>query len=166
MKYSFFMDADDYTKAFLYKLKKCKKIEINFFKWAMILFFIALVCFVLLNKTLTGIIYFVVLSLCSILINSYKNKGIKRQFLMSPVLRGRHTLCIYDEGLEIINGYEKIFTPWESLFDYKEDDKRVIIMPSFRKGLIVINKQTENSGELDAFLTSLKEHMAKKEGAK
>jgi len=85
---------------------------------------------------------------------------------MSPVLRGRHTLCIYDEGLEIINGYEKIFTPWESLFDYKEDDKRVIIMPSFRKGLIVINKQTENSGELDAFLTSLKEHMAKKEGAK
>lgn len=165
MKYSFFMNADDYTKAFRYKLKKCR-LESNALKTSVVLCLIALVCFAFAQQVLTGIIYFVVLGLFYIFISSFVTKNIKRQFLMSPVLRGRHTLCIYDEGLEIINGYEKIFTPWESLFDYKEDDKRVIIMPSFRKGLIVINKQTENSGELDAFLTSLKAHMAKKEGAK
>lgn len=165
MKYSFFMNADDYAEAFVYKLKKCR-IDYKTSIFLTVLCSIALICYILIDKAFLGIAFFVIIHLLNIFTENFKKKNVKQQFLMSPVLRGRHTLCIYDEGLEIINGYEKIFTPWESLYDYKEDDKKVIIMPSFRKGLVIINKQKENSGELNAFLTALKEHMAKKEGAK
>lgn len=165
MKYSFFMNADDYTKAFLYKLEVCKLND----KTPIIVVFlclIALICLTLLQKSYLGVIYFVLLLISLFFIQNLKRKSIKKQFFQSPVLRGRHTLCIYDEGLEIINSYEKIFTPWESIYHFKEDDKKVILLPTFRKGVLVINKDNTDKEQLELFLNDLRHRLSCREGSK
>lgn len=163
MKYSFKMEADDYTKAFFYKLKVCK-LNDNAPAIAVFLCLVALICLTLVQKAYLGAIYFVLLLLSMLFVEQIKRKSVIKQFSMTPILSGVHTFCIYDEGLEVINGYEKIFTPWESIYHFNENDKRVIILPTFRKGVFVINKETADKAELDEFLTALKKHLIQKEG--
>lgn len=163
MKYSFLMNADDYYIGYKFKLKKAKIREWNFLT-ALILSVIALFCFIMAQKIYIGIIFFIFLMAMSFFAEAMKKTALKRQFMMSPVLTGTHTASIYDEGLEIINGYEKIFTPWKSIYAVKEDSQRLIILPTYRKGIIVINKNTENKNELDAFAENLKKYVTVTEG--
>ncbi|MGN1421095.1 MAG: YcxB family protein [Eubacterium sp.] len=95
-----------------------------------------------------------------------QKKSIIQEYNFSKVLNGENTLKIYGEGMEIITSYEKIFTPWQSVFSVKETPKYIIILPTFRKGIFVISKEKYNSDELTNILSLLKNNVKVEEGKK
>lgn len=163
MKYSFFMNADDYYLGYKFKIKKAKTGDNNFIT-SLILSVLVLLCFYMADKVYYGILFFVFMMLMSTFAAGMKKNAVKRQFSASPVLTGMHTASIYGEGLEIINGYEKIFTPWKSIYAVKNDSQRLIILPTYRKGIIVINKNSEDKSEIENFVESLKKYVSVTEG--
>lgn len=163
MKYSFYMNADDYYQGYKFKLKKAKIGDWNFVT-ALILSAVVVFCFFMADKIYYGVLFFAFIMVMGISAQAMKKNAVKRQFMASPVLTGLHTLTIYDEGLEVINGYEKIFTPWKSIYAVKEKDERLIILPSYRKGIIVMNKNGSDKAEFDSFLNSLKKYVNFQEG--
>lgn len=93
-----------------------------------------------------------------------QKKSIIQEYNFSKVLNGDNTLKIYSEGIEIINSYQKIFTPWQSIFLVKETPKYIIILPTFRKGIFVISKERYKSEALDNVLSLLKKSVKVEEG--
>lgn len=164
MKYSFYMNPDEYCQGYKFKMKKSK---LGYFglKGVLIFAVIAALCFLLAKEAGYAVLSFAVITVAGIISEYTKSMAVKRQFSLSPVLTGLHTLTIYDEGLEIINGYEKIFAPWKSIYAFKEQDGRLIVLPTYRKGIIVLTLNKSNS-ELMEFVKNLKNHLDFKEGIK
>ena len=73
-------------------------------------------------------------------------------------------MAIYDEGVELINSYEKVFAPWQSIFAVKETPEYIIILLSFSKGMAVINKQRYAGNELDSVIGTIKSKVPIEEG--
>lgn len=159
MKYSFKMNAEDYAEAYLQKYKTIK-LHDGTSVTLIIFIIIFLVCLGLLAKPFVGAIFTALIILYILAFTKIRKSVIKNTFYSSPSLFTVQTMRIYDEGLEIINGYEKMFTPWQSIYYFKEDAKKVTVMASFRKGTVIINKQTqENTQELNLFLDELRKHI-------
>lgn len=86
-----------------------------------------------------------------------KKKKVLKQFGSSVIPKSPHTIRLYDEGLEVINGYEKIFVTWQRIFYIGESATHIIILPTHSKGIFAINKSKFASPELDALIAQIRE---------
>lgn len=157
MEFSFNMTAQDYYTA--WKIRK-KIISNNKNKGLLIamiviLVIIAILTFfaVLLTKNLYHLIYvigyFLLIAVFVAARISGRKRTVSNQFNESAVLQSMHTIRTYSEGLEIINSYEKMFVPWKSIYYASENDTHFIILPTYAKGIIAIDKSRFASPELD-----------------
>lgn len=157
MEFSFNMTAQDYYTAWKIKNKIINKNtnKILFTAMTVILVIIAILSFfaVLLTKNLYLLMYVIGYFLLYLVFIAARISGRKRtasnQFNESAVLQSMHTIRTYSEGLEIINSYEKMFVPWKSIYYVSENDTHFIILPTYAKGIIAIDKSRFASPELD-----------------
>lgn len=163
-KLTFKMTAEEFYLGWKYKLKKNNRDNKK------ILFSIPLLIIMLLLtiyiKEYFFLFYFFLFSGFIIFNNSIRKKSIISQFYSSPNMSGEQTVVVYDEGIEIINSYEKMFVPWQSIFAVKQDSGNLIILPTFRKGLFVISKERYGSSELDVLISALQRNVKIEEGRK
>lgn len=162
------MTADDYLVGYNYKMNKCKLANNKtFIALAILVLLCANVVLFFMNAHFVNYIITnaIIIFLLLITFNSRKNT-IKKQFLSSVILNDTHTIRIYDEGLEFINSYEKIFAPWQSIFSVKMTEKYLFILPTYRKGLFVIDKQKYAGEELNALIETLQTKTSVEEGKK
>jgi hypothetical protein len=92
-----------------------------------------------------------------------QKKSVIRTRKYSPILCSQQSLLIYDEGIELINSYEKVFAPWASIYAVEESPKYVKIMATYSKGVAVINKERYGGKELDDIMNVIKAHTMVKE---
>jgi hypothetical protein len=163
MKLTFRMTAEEFNLGMKLKLEKNNHSNRSLSIIVAILIIFDIIIFAF-SKDISSIIFFAVLLILILLSAIFRKKATQRQFNMSPILRGEHTICTYDEGLEILNGYEKIFTPWQSIFCVTETPKYLYILPTYRKGVFVINKETYKSNELDEIIATLHSRANVEEG--
>lgn len=166
MKYSFKMNAEDYYIGYKYKVKK-RSPRNNYDHFALKLILSAIVIFILtylLKMGTYSFLYTAIFVVFVTIMQSLKKKAFINQFYSSPVKTGKHTLCLYDEGLEIINAYEKIFVPWQSIYAIKNDSRMLTILPTYRKGIFTIRKTQENREELEQIINVLQNHIKIEEG--
>lgn len=156
------MTADEFYEGWKYKLKK------NNYKNRIPLLIIILIITIaatIANTKNAIILLYLLLSIVLIVTFRIMNKkAVKRQFFSSPTIAGETTLCTYGEGLEIINSYQKIFVPWQSIFSVKETEKLLIIMPTYRTSAFVISKERYGSSELNEIIALLKQNNRVEEG--
>lgn len=93
-----------------------------------------------------------------------QKKSIIQEYNFSRTLSGENTVRLYGEGIELFNSYEKIYTPWQSVFAVKETDKALIILPTYRKGVFVINKEKYKSPELERITDALRRNVRFEKG--
>ncbi|MGN1328322.1 MAG: YcxB family protein [Eubacterium sp.] len=161
---TFKMTGEEYYLGWKYKLNK-GKMQSKAMIPAMILICIFIVIFGFFLEMETTAILIVLFFATSIVTQmKMQKKSIIQEYNFSKVLNGENTLKIYGEGIEIITSYEKIFTPWQSVFAVKETPKHLIILPTFRKGVFVISKEKYNSDELANILSLLKNNLKVEEG--
>lgn len=161
MKYSFKMNAEDYYIGYKYKIRK-RSPRNNYDHFALKLILSSIVLFILAYLLRMGIYSFLYVAIFVIFITimrSLKKKALINQFYSSPVKTGKHTLCLYDEGLEIINAYEKIFVPWQNIYAVKNDSRMLTILPTYRKGIFAIRKTQEHRAELEEIINVLQNHI-------
>lgn len=162
MKLSFKMTADDYYQGFKLKLNdigdKNKRIST--------VIILAIFC---IPGIISGFTYYIAFlaifaAVMLILMPIIQKNSIKKQFERSIILNSTHTICTYTEGLEIINSYEKIFVPWQSIYSVRLNENNLIIMPIFRKGIFVISRSRYQSSELDELINIIRTNTTVKEG--
>lgn len=161
---TFKMTGEEYYLGWKHKLNK-GKIQNKAVIPIMILICILIVIFgFLLEFETTAILVALFLATSVELQVNIQKKSIIQEYNFSKVLNGDNTLRLYSEGMEIITSYEKIFTPWQSIFSVKETPQFLIILPTFRKGIFVISKERYNSEEFENILSLLKRNLTVEEG--
>lgn len=161
MKLTFKMTGEEYYSGWKYKLKndRLKK---------MISLILAICIFVgLLVILKSGImIYTIAVSMLIFILfmNNSQKKSVISQYYSSPARCCEHTICIYDEGIELINSYEKMFAPWQSIYKVKETSENIIILLSYARGVAVISKKRYFSPELENIMNTIKSHVKVEEG--
>jgi hypothetical protein len=163
MKLTFRMNAEEFNLGMKLKLNKNNNKNTIFYIFSLSILILDIILYYA-TKDILSLLIFVFYIIGLFIILAIRNKSLKKQFLMSPILNGEHTICTYDEGIEIINSYEKIFTPWQSIFCVKETPKYLFIIPTYRKGVFVINKETYKSNELDEIIATLHSRANVEEG--
>lgn len=162
MKLTFQMTADEFYIGWKQKIKK------NNFKdktpLLLFILFIVTALLMILTKNAFYITYLILFIALIVFTKFMNKKAITKQFYASPTVSGEATLCTYTEGLEIINSYQKIFVPWQSIFSVKETEKYLIIMPTFRTSVFVISKERYNGSELSEIIALLKQNTTVEEG--
>lgn len=163
MKLTFKMTGEEYYRAWKYK---CKKGSINNKNWifSVILTIITILLVIVLKSGILLYILAGMLLFTAIFYNMSEKRSVINQFNYSPINNGDHTVAIYDEGVELINSYEKVFAPWQSIFAVKETHEYIIILLSFSKGMAVINKQRYAGNELDSVIGTIKSKVPIEEG--
>lgn len=163
-KLTFKMTADDFYTGWKYKLKKNNRNNTTglFLLPALFVFFIMTA----LTKKYFFLFYIILIAGFTIINSAVQKKSIKTQFYSSPILTSEQTIVIYDEGIELINSYEKMFIPWRGIFAVKQDSKNLIIMPTYRKGIFVINKERYNGSDLNNIIFALQQNIRIEEGRK
>lgn len=161
-KLTFQMTADEFYEGWKYKLKKNNyKNRIPLLIIIFILLIPASIAYIKNAILLLYVLFSIALIVSAKIMNK---KAVKRQFFSSPTIKGEATLSTYGEGLEIINSYQKIFVPWQSIFSVKETEKLLIIMPTYRTGVFVISKERYSSNELNEIILLLKQNTTVEEG--
>lgn len=161
MKLTFKMTGEEYYSGWKLKFKdeRLKKII------SLILAVCVFVGFLILLKSSFTIYMIAVFMMVLILfMNNAEKKSVISQYYSSPVKSSEHTICIYDEGIELINSYEKIFAPWQSIYAVKETAENIIILPSYARGIAVISKKKYFGPELDNIMNTIKLHVKVEEG--
>lgn len=163
MKLTFKMNGEEYYRAWKYK---CKKGSINNQNriFAVILAIITVIFIVVMKAGIMLYMLAGMLLFTSVFYNISEKRAVINQFNSSPINIGDHTVAIYDEGVELINSYEKVFAPWQSIFAVKETPEYIIILLSFSKGMAVINKQRYGGNELDDIISKIKSKVNIEEG--
>lgn len=156
MELSFNMTAQDYYTAWEIKNKiinKDEKKRVRILLTILIAVMVLSLLNALISKNISGFVFpfiLVALMLASVAIRiSGRKRTVSNQFNESAVLQSMHTIRTYSEGLEIINSYEKMFVPWKSIYYAGENDTHFIILPTYVKGIIAIDKGRFASPELD-----------------
>lgn len=161
-KLTFQMTADEFYEGWKYKLKKNNyKNRIPLLIIILILLIPASIAYIKNAILLLYVLFSIALMVSARMMNK---KAVKRQFFSSPTIKGEATLSTYGEGLEIINSYQKIFVPWQSIFSVKETEKLLIIMPTYRTSVFVISKERYSSNELNEIILLLKQNTTVEEG--
>lgn len=156
------MTADEFYEGWKYKLKKNN--YKNRIPLLMIILIITIAATIANTKNAIILLYLLLSIVLIVTFRIMNKKAVKRQFFSSPTIAGETTLCTYGEGLEIINSYQKIFVPWQSIFSVKETEKLLIIMPTYRTGVFVISKERYSSSELNEIIALLKQKTMVEEG--
>lgn len=165
MKLTFKMTGEEYYLG--WKYKRAKGSLNNRSTLITIIFITALIVISIFFKIDYYIYFFAGLMIVFTLLGVYaEKKTVIREYEYSPVLNGEQTVRIFDEGIELINSYEKVFSPWQSIFAVMETPKYVKILPSFCKGIAVISKERYKSVELDEILNAIRSHIKVEEGKK
>lgn len=158
MSLTFRMTAEDYNAVWEYKNKKCLGIN----KTRQILIFILSIVLLAVCAYFYSIYLFVSVSALGIAALAASAAARKRRseniFLHSPVLMSEFTVKTDEKQLQIINGYEKISVPWQSVFSVKETKKHILILPTYMKGSVAINKESCRGKDLENLLSVLKEN--------
>lgn len=162
MKFTFKMTAEEYYSGWKYKNKKAS-LNQYYLPKSIILALIVIV-FSVIVKVYYGCVFAVILLLMGIFMDNFQKKSVVRNFLSSPILCTEQTIRTFDEGIELINGYEKIFAPWKSVFAVQETEKYIKILPTFSKGIAVISKERYSSSELDSLMRIISSHVKVEEG--
>ncbi len=157
MEFSFNMTAQDYYDAWSIKNKiinnNAKKKYWIALTAAVIMILLLTLLLTAITKNLYHMLFFIGYILLIVILIAVKNSGRKKavqnQFNESAVLQSKHTLRTYSEGLEILNSYEKMFVPWKSVYFAGENDRYFIILPTYAKGILAIDKNRFASQELD-----------------
>lgn len=158
MKLTFKMTGEEYFLGWKYKLKKGKLTENNSIK-TLLLALIVLVCAVIFKFDYYMFFFIATLVVIAVLEKQTEKRAVIREFERSPILNSNHTIKLYDEGLEVINGYEKVFSPWKNVFAVQIDSTYIKILPTFRKGIIVINKDKYAGNELSEIIDTLRSNV-------
>lgn len=155
------MTGEEYYSGWKFKFKdeRLKKII------SLILAVCIFVGFLILLKS-SFTIYMIAISMLIFILfmNQSEKKSVISQYYSSPVKNSEHTICVYDEGIELINSYEKSFAPWQSIYKVKETSENIILLLSYARGIAVINKKRYFSPELDSIMNAIKSHITVEEG--
>lgn len=158
------MTAEDFYTAWK---EKSKQNEINIGKNGVIALALVLLLFqFVMGGYFACAIFAVFMVALIILSNSINKKRILTSFESSVITRGMHTICTYDQGLEILNSYEKMFVPWQSIYFVKDTPTHLIILPTCRKGVFAVNKAQYTSAELDGIIDLLRKNTTMEVSAK
>lgn len=161
-KLTFRMTAEEFYLGWKYKLKKNNRDN----KKILYLLPLLILLSIIFTKNYFYFVYFFVIIGFIIFNNIMQKKGIISQFYSLPNMSGEQTIVLYDEGIEFINSYEKMFVPWQSIFAVKDDSGNLIILPTFRKGMFVISKERYKGSELDVIISALQRNVKIEEGRK
>lgn len=161
MKLTFKMTGEEYYSGWKFKFKdeRLKKII------SLILAVCIFVGFLILLKS-SFMIYMIAIFMMALILfmNQSEKKSVISQYYSSPIKNNEHTICVYDEGIELINSYEKSFAPWQSIYKVKETSENIILLLSYARGIAVINKKRYFSPELDSIMNAIKSHITIEEG--
>lgn len=96
-----------------------------------------------------------------------EKKTVQAEYNSSPVINGEHTVCLHEDGMEFLGGFEKIFVRWDRLTGVKDTGKELILVPCrSRTGVFVISKSRFAGEELNAVLSAVHEKAAAFRGEK
>lgn len=159
------MTGEEYYAGWKYKTKK-GSLDRHFLLRSAISAALVVIFAVICKAEFYVYLLAVMLLIMGIVGESSNKKAVIREFEYSPVLSGEHTLRIYDEGIELINSYEKVFAPWQSVFAVEETPEYIKILPAFCKGIAVISKERYAGEELDGIIRAIKANIRIEEGKK
>ncbi len=161
-KLTFKMTAEEFYLGWKYKLKKNNRDN----KKILYLLPLLILLSIIFTKNYFYFVYFFFFAGFIVFNNIMQKKSIISQFYSLPNMSGEQTIVLYDEGIEFINSYEKMFVPWQSIFAVKDDSGNLIILPTFRKGMFVISKERYKGSELDVIIYALQRNVKIEEGRK
>lgn len=164
-KITFKMNADEYYIGLKFKNKKIS--NANIFTVIMCIIFAIAIVFYTVFLVKNPFLYFFafLVALLPIYRNSMEKKVVKNNFNRSVILSGEQTLVVSDTGIEIMNGFEKIYCPYGTILGIEDTKDYLIIAPVIKKGVFTISKERYASEELDEIVKILREK-EKVEGAK
>ncbi len=93
-----------------------------------------------------------------------QKKRVMQEYRYSAVINGEHTIIADNDRITLINSFEKMSVPYSKIFAFKETKDYLFIMPTFRKGIAVINKERYGGDDLTKIAEVLKK--SKEEAAK
>lgn len=158
------MTAEEFYEGWKYKLKKNNRNnKKTIFLFPLLAVFLCLSIYI---KEYLFLFYFILFAGFLIFNHFMQKKGIMSQFNSSPIIAGEQTAVLYEEGIEFINSYEKMFVPWQSIYAVRQDSQCLIILPTYRKGLFVISKERYKGNELDSLVCALQKNIKIEEGRK
>lgn len=159
MELTFNMMAEDYCLAYKKREEKLNnnktKIIITVLVLAVLLVFLNALS-VFIKNTVFAITLDIFAVIYFPLFFYSKKKRLINQFNLSAAAKSLHKIKTYDEGLEVINSYEKLFVPWKSLYYAQNTGTHLIILMTEGNGIIAVNKIAFASGELDGIIAAIK----------
>lgn len=142
MKLTFKMTADEFYRGFNYKTQKLGMSETAEIISLVVIMVASIIAAAAGVVKATVILPFAVLLCVFFIIKQIMTKNsITNDFQHSPILNDENTIKLYDEGMELFSSFEKIYTPWESVYAVKETKSELIILPTLSRGVAVISKQ-------------------------
>lgn len=156
-KITFTMNADDYYIGLKFKNKKIKSRNLLTSILCIVFAIVIVLYTVFLVKNPFLYFFAFLIALLPIYRSALEKKVVKNNFNQSIVLTGEQTLCVSENGIEIINGFEKIYCPYGTILGIEDTKDYLIIAPVIKKGVFTINKQRYASQELDEIVKILKE---------
>lgn len=156
MKLTFKMTADEFYRGFNYKTQKLGMNETAEIICLVILV-IASIALTLANVVSGTVLLPIAVLLCLFYVAKQimTKNSIINDFQRSPILNEENTIKLYDEGMELFGSFEKVYTPWQSVFAAKETGKELIILPTLSRGVAVISKERYGK-ELEEIIKILK----------
>ena len=119
-----------------------------------------------LNLSLRSTLNSTAMILFVIFLYAMQKKTIMRMYSTSPVCNCEHTVSVSDEGIELINSFERKFIPWQSVYAVCETPEFLLILPGRSTSSEVISRQRYASAEYDAVASAIKAHVKVEEGRK
>lgn len=157
MKLSFKMTGEDFYLAWKERNKKSNMFDNKKYYCIILIALIAAVAMIFLKSYYSAAIIVIFTALFAILTAVLNKKRVISSYEKSVVTRGVQTIKLYDEGLEILNSYEKVFVPWNKIYFVKDTPTHLIILPMLRKGILAVNKSAYACDELNEIIGRLTE---------
>lgn len=162
--FTFFMTPEEYYKGWKLKSKLNKTNQTAFkivsLAGAVVLFAISFTASYGASFIFTACL----LAAFPILASVMQKKTIMSEFSMSSVLNGEHSIKIYDEGIEFIGSFEKIFSTWKGVAAAKNTADYLTIIPDRKNTPFVINKNRFGGEELNRIIDVLQKNQVISEG--
>ena len=164
MNLTYKMTPREYYLGWKYRRQKHNKFEKYKFRLIIALFIIMMLIAMRINIYLFLFAFFMILFV--IFLYAMQKKTVMRMYGESPVCNCEHTVSVSDEGIELINSFERKFIPWQSVYAVCETPEFLLILPGRSTSSEVISKQRYASAEYDAVASAIKAHVKVEEGRK
>lgn len=154
---TFFMTPQEYYLGWKFKRKQNQNASALFSFLSVAAACVFFGIYIYLPKEVYLLITAVLLAMFPVFTIWMERRTVKAEYDASPILNGTHTLRLYENGIEFLGSFEKIFAPWQSLQFVKETGNYLMIIPCQKSGIFVINKVKFAGAELNAVLSALHE---------